>query len=398
MKTSETIALYEKYGFANYTRLPVVIVRGQGSRIWDADGKEYLDFFPGWGVSGIGHCHPRVVEAIRAQAGKLIHVPNVPFYSEEQGLLAKAISERSFGGKCFFCNSGAEANEGAIKLARKHFDGKRYKIITMHNGFHGRTLATITATAQPKYQAGFGPLPEGFVYAPFNDLGAVERAMDDKTAAVLVEPIQGEGGINVAADGYMKGLRQLCDRTGTLLALDEVQTGMGRTGKYFGYQHYGIEPDIMTLAKTLGGGVAIGALVAKSEIAAAFVPGTHASTFGGNNLACAAALAVFQTIDAEKLMDNTNKMGKYLRSSLDAFAKKYAFIKEVRGLGLMLGVELKMPGAKIVARCLQNGLNINCTHDVVLRIMPAMTVTVGEIDKAMDILGGALEEAANAQA
>ena len=398
MKTSETIALYEKYGFANYTRLPVVIVRGQGSRIWDADGKEYLDFFPGWGVSGIGHCHPRVVEAIRAQAGKLIHVPNVPFYSEEQGLLAKAISERSFGGKCFFCNSGAEANEGAIKLARKHFDGKRYKIITMHNGFHGRTLATITATAQPKYQAGFGPLPEGFVYAPFNDLGAVERAMDDKTAAVLVEPIQGEGGINVAADGYMKGLRQLCDRTGTLLALDEVQTGMGRTGKYFGYQHYGIEPDIMTLAKTLGGGVAIGALVAKSEIAAAFVPGTHASTFGGNNLACAAALAVFQTIDAEKLMDNTNKMGKYLRSSLDAFAKKYAFIKEVRGLGLMLGVELKMPGAKIVARCLQNGLNINCTHDVVLRIMPAMTVTVGEIDKAMDILGDALEEAANAQA
>jgi acetylornithine/N-succinyldiaminopimelate aminotransferase len=392
MKTSETIALYEKYSFANYTRLPVVIVRGQGSRIWDADGKEYLDFFPGWGVNGIGHCHPRVVEAIRAQAAKLIHVPNVPFYSEEQGLLAKAVSERSFGGKCFFCNSGAEANEGALKLARKFFDGKRYKIITMHNSFHGRTLAMITATAQPKYQAGFGPLPEGFTYVAFNDLAAVERVLDDKTAAVMLEPIQGEGGINVATDDYLKGLRALCDRTGTLLLLDEVQTGMGRTGTYFGYQHYGVIPDIMTLAKALGGGVAIGAMVAKPEIAAAFVPGTHASTFGGNSLACAAGLAAFETIDKEHLLDNTAKMGEYLRSKLSGLAKKYAFIKEVRGRGLMLGVELTIPGAKIVARCLENGLNINCTHDTVLRIMPAMTVTAGEIDKAMSILDGVLKE------
>jgi acetylornithine/N-succinyldiaminopimelate aminotransferase len=394
MKTADTLALYEKYSFANYTRLPVVIVRGEGSRIWDADGKEYLDFFPGWGVNGLGHCHPRVVEAIRAQAGKLLHVPNAPFYSEEQGLLAKVLSTHSFGGKCFFCNSGAEANEGAIKLARKFFDGKRYKIITMEGSFHGRTLATITATAQPKYQAGFGPLPEGFVYVPFNDLAAVEHAVDDKTAAILVEPIQGEGGINVADKAYMKGLRALCDRTGTLLVLDEVQTGMGRTGKYFGYEHYGTVPDIMTLAKALGGGVAIGAIVAKPEVAAAFVPGTHASTFGGNSLACAAALAVFETIDKDKLLDHVAAVGPYLRKKLQAFAAKYEFIKEVRGLGVMLGVQLTVPGAKIVARCIDKGLNINCTHDTVLRIMPAMTVTTSEIDEAMAILGSVFEEGA----
>lgn len=397
MTTSDTLALYEKYGFANYSRLPVVITRAQGSRIWDADGKEYLDFFPGWGVNGIGHCHPNVVAAIRKQAEKLLHVPN-NFYTEEQAQLAKALSEHSFGGKCFFCNSGAEANEGAMKLARKFFDGKRYKIITMENSFHGRTLAAITATAQPKYQAGFGPLPEGFIYVPFNDLEAVERAVDDKTAAIMLEPIQGEGGVNVASDAYMKGLRRLCDKTGTLLLLDEVQTGVGRTGTYFGYEHYDIVPDIMTLAKALGGGVAIGAIVAKPKVAAAFVPGTHASTFGGNSLACAAALAVFETIDSEKLLVHTAAVGKYLRARLDEFASGYSFIREVRGRGLMLGVDLAIPGAGIVARCLEKGLNINCTHDTVLRVMPAMTVTTGEIDKAMSILGSVLQESAHAKA
>ncbi len=392
MKTAETIALFEKYGFANYTRLPVVIVRGEGSRIWDADGKEYLDFFPGWAVSGIGHCHPKVVAAIRAQAGKLLHIPN-NFYSEEQGLLAKAVAEHSFGGKCFFCNSGAEAVEAAIKLARKYTPAGRYKIVTMENSFHGRTLAAITATAQPKYHAGFEPLPGGFAYVPFNDIAAVERAVDGETAAVMLEPIQGEGGINVADKYYIKALRDLCDKAGALLIFDEVQTGMGRTGKYFAYEHYGMVPDIMTMAKSLGGGVAIGAIEAKPEIAAAFVPGTHASTFGGNSLACAAALAVFDAIDSEGLLANAVKMGAYLKGKLEALQKKYSFVKEVRGCGVMLGMELAMPGAKIVALALAAGLNINCTHDTVLRIMPAMTVTKAEIDKAAGILDSVFAEA-----
>jgi len=391
MKTSETIALYEKYGFANYTRLPVVIVRGQGSRIWDADGKEYLDFFPGWGVSEIGHCHPRVVAAVKKQASRLLHIPN-NFYSEHQGLLAKAISEHSFGGKCFFCNSGAEAVEAAIKLARKATPAARYKIITMENSFHGRTLAAITATAQAKYHEGFEPLPKGFGYVPFNDLDAVGRAIDSETAAVMVEPIQGEGGINVARDDYLKGLRKLCDRKKVLLILDEVQTCMGRTGDWFAYEHYGIVPDMMTMSKGLGGGVAIGALEAKPEIAAAFTPGSHASTFGGNSLACAAGLAVFEAIEKENLLDNARKMGAYLKRKFEGFARKYGFVKEVRGRGLMLGMELKVPGAKIVSRCLEKGLNLNCTHDVVLRVLPAMTITKAEIDKGVEILGSVLAE------
>ncbi len=391
MKTAETTALFNKYVIANYTRLPVVIVKGEGSRIWDAVGKEYIDFFPGWAVSGIGHCHPKVVAAIREQVGKLIHVAN-NFYSEPQGVLAREISEHSFGGKCFFCNSGAEAVESAIKLARKYTPAGRYKIITMENSFHGRTLAAITATAQPKYHAGFEPLPQGFVYVPFNDIAAVEKAMDNQTAAVLVEPIQGEGGINVADDDYLAALRKLCDKSGALLIFDEVQTGMGRTGEYFGYQHSGVVPDVMTLAKALGGGVAIGAIEAKAEVAAALVPGSHASTFGGNALACAAALAVFDAIKSEGLIENTRKMGAHLREALDKFAGKYDFIREVRGKGLMLGVDLTRAGATIVSKCLDRGLNINCTHDTVLRIMPAMTVTSDLVDKGLAILDSVLAE------
>lgn len=391
MNTAETIALYDRYVIASYGRLPVVIVRAQGSRIWDADGKEYLDFFPGWGVSGLGHCHPKVVEAIKRQAGRLLHIPN-NFYNEEQALLAKAISEHSFGGKCFFCNSGAEAVEAAIKLTRKSTPADKYKIITMDNSFHGRTLAAITATAQPKYQAGFGPMPEGFTYVPFNDLAAVERAIDDKTAGVMLELIQGEGGINVADVDYVKGLRKLCDDKGLVLVFDEVQTCMGHSGKYFGYQHYGVTPDIMTMAKALGGGVAIGGIAAVPKVAAAFTPGTHASTFGGNSLAATAGLAVFEAIEEEKLLDNTVKMGKYFHERLSAFAKQYGFIKEIRGKGLMIGVQLAMPGAAIVAKCLERGLNVNCTHDTVLRMLPAMNITKAEVDKGLDILGSVLKE------
>jgi len=383
--------LFDKYVIANYTRLPVVIVRGEGSRIWDADGKEYLDFFPGWAVNGIGHCHPLVVKRVRDQVAKLMHVAN-NFYMEPQGLLAREISEHSFGGKCFFCNSGAEAVEAALKLARKYTPRGRYKIISMENSFHGRTFAAITATAQPKYHEGFEPLPGGFVYVPFNDLAAVEDAVDEETAAVIVEPIQGEGGINVAGDDYLEGLRALCDENGLVLIFDEVQTGMGRTGEYFGYQHSGVVPDIMTMAKSLGGGAAIGAIAAKPEVAAAMVPGSHASTFGGNPLACAAGLGVFEAIEKEGLIENTREMGAYLRGKLEALAEKYAFVREVRGKGLMLGMELAVPGAGIVSRCLEKGLNINCTHDTVLRVMPAMIVTRDEIDTAVEIIDSSLAE------
>ncbi len=393
MKTEETIALFDRYVIANYTRLPVVIVRGEGSRIWDADGRQYIDFFPGWAVSGIGHCHPKVVKAVKDQAGRLLHVPN-NFYIEEQGLLAKAISDHSFGGKCFFCNSGAEAVEAAMKLARKYTPEGRYKIVTMKDSFHGRTLAAVTATGQPKYHAGFAPLPPGFAYVPFNDLDALKRSMDDETAAVLLEPIQGEGGINVADEDYIKGVRDLCDSSGAALIFDEVQTGMGRTGEYFAYQHYGVEPDIMTMAKSLGGGVAIGAIEASPKVAEALTPGSHASTFGGNPLACAAGLAVFEAIEEEGLIENARTMGAYLRSALEKLAAKYDFVREVRGKGLMLGMELSLPGAPIVARCFQEGLNINCTHETVLRVMPAMTVTRELIDAGIGIMDACFAEEA----
>lgn len=279
MTSKQTMKIFEKYVIANYTRIRCVVVKGKGSWVWDADGKKYLDFFPGWAVSGTGHCHPRVVKRITDQVGKLIHIAN-NFYSEPQGELARLLSKHSFGGKCFFCNSGAEANEGAIKLARLATSKDKYKIITFKDSFHGRTLATITATAQPKYQQGFGPLPRGFVYAPFNDLAAVKKLVDDKTCAILVEPIQGEGGINVGTPEFLQGLRKLCDLKKMILIFDEVQTGMGRLGDYFACRHYKITPDIMTLAKSLGGGTAIGALVATDKVAAKLVPGTHASPSG----------------------------------------------------------------------------------------------------------------------
>ena len=391
LPTAQTIELFDKYVFANYTRNPIVIVRGKGSRVWDADGNEYLDMFPGWAVSGIGHCHPRVVKAIRKQAGLLLHVAN-NYYMEPQGRLAQLISDRSFGGQCFFANSGAEANEGAIKLARISTPPGKYKIITMENSFHGRTLATITATAQPKYQKGFEPLPEGFTYVPYNDLPAVEAAADDATCAIMVEPIQGEGGINVGQAEYLAGLRRLCDERGMLLIFDEVQTGMGRTGKYFAYQHFDVVPDIMTLAKALGGGTPIGALVAKPEVAANFVPGTHAATFGGNPLVTAAGIAVIEAIDQDNLLENARLMGDYICDKLRKMAKRHKVIREVRGTGLMIGIELTREGAEVVGKCMKQGLLINCTHGNVLRFMPSMTVTKREANKALKILDAVLKD------
>ncbi|MGA2323368.1 MAG: aspartate aminotransferase family protein [Sedimentisphaerales bacterium] len=391
MTTQETIELYNKYVIANYKRLPRVIVKGEGCYLYDAEGNKILDMFPGWAVSGIGHCHPKVVDAIRKQAGELLHIDNT-FYSEQQGQLAKLLSERGFGGKCFFCNSGAEANEGALKLARLATADGKYKFITAEGSFHGRTFATVTATAQPKYHEGFLPLLPGFVYVPYNDISALEKAFTDEVCAVMIEPIQGEGGINVATKEYVEAIRQLCDEKGAVMIFDEVQTGMGRTGKWFAYQHYDVEPDIITLAKALGGGVAIGAMMAKEELAAKLVPGKHASTFGGNCIACAAGIAVVDAIEEDNLLENAVKMGEYAKHKLEQLGEKYDIIKEVRGIGLMIGVQLSSPGAAIVDKCLARGLRINCTNNTVLRFMPAMIVTKEQIDEAINILDSVMGE------
>ncbi|OHB74838.1 MAG: acetylornithine aminotransferase [Planctomycetes bacterium RBG_16_55_9] len=391
MTTQETIDLFDKYVIANYGRLPRVIVKGEGCYLYDADGNKILDMFPGWAVSGLGHCHPKVVEALRKQAGQLLHIDNT-FYSEPQGTLAKLLSERAFGGKCFFCNSGAEANEAALKLARLHTAAEKYKFITAEGSFHGRTFATVTATAQPKYHEGFLPLLPGFVYVPFNDVAALESAFSDEVAAVMIEPIQGEGGINVASAEYLQTIRRLCDEKGAVMILDEVQTGIGRTGKWFGYQHFDVEPDIITMAKALGGGVAIGAMMARAEIAASLVPGKHASTFGGNCLACAAGIAVIEAIEEGKLLENAAELGRYAKDKLEQLKKKHSIIDSVRGIGLMIGIQLTGPGKTIVGKCLEKGLRINCTSDTVLRFMPPMIATESHIDEAIDILDAVLTE------
>ncbi|MCX5645309.1 MAG: aspartate aminotransferase family protein [Phycisphaerae bacterium] len=391
MKTQETIELFNQYVIANYGRLPRVIVKGEGCYVWDADGNKILDMFPGWAVSGIGHCPPKVVEAVRRQVGELIHMDNT-FYSEPQGRLAQMLSERAFGGKCFFCNSGAEANEAALKLGRLYTPKEKYKFITCEGSFHGRTFATVTATAQPKYHEGFLPLLPGFVYIPFNNVAALEAAFTDEVAAVLVEPIQGEGGINVATPEFLQVIRRLCDEKGAVMILDEVQTGMGRTGKWFGYQHFDVEPDVITMAKTLGGGVAIGAMMAKAQIAACLVPGKHASTFGGNCLACAAGIATIETIDEGNLLQHAAEMGRYAQEKLRALKEKHSAIDHVRGIGLMIGIQLTRPGAQIVSKCLEKGLRINCTHDTVIRFMPPMIVTKEQIDEAVGIFESVLSE------
>jgi len=391
MTTEETIELFDKYVIGNYTRLPRVIVRGKGCYMYDTDGNEILDMFPGWAVSAIGHCHPKVVEAIRKQAGELLHIDNT-FYSEPQGTLSKLLSERAFGGKCFYCNSGAEANEGALKLARLHTGEGKYKFITAEGSFHGRTFATMTATAQPKHHEGLLPLLPGFAYVPFNNIEALEKAFSDEVAAVLVEPIQGEGGINPATRDYLQAIRRLCDENGAVMILDEVQTGIGRTGKWFGYQHYDVEPDIMTMAKALGGGMAIGAMMAKDEVANSLKPGKHASTFGGNAIGCAAAIAVIEAIEEEGLLQNAIDVGTYLQEKLNELKTEHPIIDHIRGKGLMIGVVLKEPGSEIVDKCLKKGMRINCTQSNVLRFMPPMIVTKEQVDKALEIFENVLRE------
>lgn len=393
MKTQEIKNLYAEYILPTYTQLPVCVVKGKGSLVWDMEGNQYLDFFPGWGVSALGHCPPAVVNALKHQARKILHISN-NFLNLKQAQLAKEIAEHSFPARTFFCNSGAEASEAAIKFARKYGAAEgRFEIITMKKSFHGRTLGAMTATGQEKVWEGFAPLPAGFQYAEMNRLVSVEKLINEKTVAIFLECVQGEGGIHVATDDFMKGLRALADERDLLLIVDEVQTGMGRTGKMFGFQHYGIEPDLMTLAKALGGGVPIGALVANRRVTKeVFTPGSHGSTYGGNPLAVAAGLAVFKSIKKEKLLRHTVEMGDYLAGKLQALKSKFPVIAESRGLGLMRALELKEAGAGVVDSARQRGLLINCTQGNILRIMPAMTVTKGLIDRAADILEKAFEE------
>lgn len=389
-KTEKIIEKYQKFVMPTYFQTRVALVEGKGVKVWDAEGKEYLDFFPGWAVSGLGHCHKRVVSAVKKQAEKIIHVSN-NYYNELQADLAEKIVSHSFDGKLFFANSGAEANECAIKLARKYGSKNgRYEIITMEKSFHGRTIATITATGQDKVKKGFEPLLEGFRIVPFNDIEAVRNAITLKTVAIMIEPIQGEGGINVADKAYLKKLKELCAEKDILLIFDEIQTGMGRTGEMFCYKNFGVEPDIMTLAKSLGGGVPVGAAIAAKRIADTLTPGSHASTFGGSPLVCAAAIAVFEAIEEENLLDNAKKMGDYIKSKLEELKKKTSLITEIKGIGLMIGVELSVNGTKIFEECLRNGLLINCTQGNILRIMPPLIVKKSDVDKAIGILGKAL--------
>ncbi len=377
---------YDKYVMPTYTRDGIAFAKGKGVKLWDADGKEYIDFFPGWAVSGIGHCHPMVVAAIRKQAGILIHISN-NYYSELQACLAKKIIDHAFPGKVFFANSGAEANECAVKLARKYgSQSKRYEIVTMEKSFHGRTIAMITATGQDKVKRGFEPLLDGFKTIPFNDLAAVKNAVTDKTVAVMIEPIQGEGGINAADKSYVEGLRKLCDEKDMLLIFDEVQTGMGRTGEMFAFKNYGVKPDIMTLAKSLGSGVPVGAAVASAKIADTLTAGAHASTFGGSPIVSAAALATFEAIEKEGLLENAKKMGVYLREALEEIKKEFSFVKKIKGIALMIGVELSIDGKQIFNECAKRGLLINCTQGNILRIMPPLNVRKEDIDKALGIL------------
>ncbi|MDD5060609.1 MAG: aspartate aminotransferase family protein [Candidatus Omnitrophica bacterium] len=375
-----------------YNKVPLIFVKGKGSKLWDINSKEYLDFFPGWGVGNLGHCPPKVMQGIRDQVGKLIFIPN-NYYHPFQAKLAKELIYHSFPGKVFFANSGAEANEGAIKLARKFGQG-RYEIITFENAFHGRTLAALAATGQKKYQEGFQPIPDGFKQVKFNDIAAVTQAISDKTVAIMLELVQGEGGINVASKDFVLFLRKICAEKKLLLIIDEVQTGIGRTGKMFCYQHYGIAPDIMTLAKSLGGGLPISAMIAKKEISDILSPGMHASTFGGGPVICKAALGVFRAMDKENILINCKNMGSYLKDQLDILKNKYPVIKEVRGMGLMLGVELAIEGKQVVDKCIERGLLINCTHEKVLRLMPALNISKSQIDKALRILSSVLEECA----
>lgn len=386
-KSEDTQQLFDQYVIPSYARKPIVLVRGKGTKIWDADGKVYLDFLAGISVTGVGHSHPAIIEAIHRQSQQLIHISNL-YYNENQGLLAKTLTELALNGKCFFCNSGAEANEALIKLARLWgHDRNRFEIISMRNSFHGRTLATMTATGQTKIQDGFEPLPSGFVYADFNNLDSVKAAITDKTAAVLVEAVQGEGGIIPAQPEFMKGLRELCNERDILMLCDEVQCGMGRTGQWFAFQAYDVKPDAFSLAKALADGYPMGAIVTGPKLADVFQPGKHGSTFGGSPLACATALAMIRIIREEGLLQHATQMGERFKKGLQTLVEKYKpYLVEVRGMGLMLGLILNQSAKDIEAKLMDIGLLSLATAENVLRFLPPLNVKESEVDEALEIL------------
>ncbi len=392
--TSKTIETADKVIAATYKRFPLVLTKGKGCTVWDEQGKAYTDFVSGIAVCNLGHAHPRIAKALSKQAEILFHVSNL-YYTIPQTELAQWLTDHSFADRVFFCNSGAEANEAAIKIVRRYFSEKgqpnRFKIITMEKSFHGRTMATLSATGQDKIKKGFDPILQGFDYVPFNDIEALKSKIDDSTAAVMLEPIQGEGGVICPKPGYLEAVRKLCNDKNILLVFDEVQTGIGRTGKLFAYQHFGVEPDVMTLAKALGNGLPIGAMLAKQEVAKAFSPGAHASTFGGTPIIAAAALETLKTLSEEKIIEHCQDIGGYFKEKLLQIKSGHEIIEDVRGMGLLLGIKLKIKGESVVNACLAKGFLINCVQDDVLRFIPPLIIQKSEIDALIECLDEVLK-------
>lgn len=389
MSLNEIIKEGNEYLMNTYKRIPIAFSEGKGSYLTDTEGKVYLDMVGGLAVNALGHSHPAVVKAIKTQAEKLIHTSNL-YWIENQVKLGKILVENSFADKAFFCNSGAEANEGAIKLARKYSYKKygegRNEIIAMTGSFHGRTMATLSITANKKYQEGYAPIPTGFKQAKFNDFNSVLAAITDNTCAIILEPVQGEGGVTPADKEFMGNIRKICTERDILLIIDEVQVGIGRTGKLFGHENYGIKPDIMTLAKALAGGVPIGAMLATEKVAKSWEPGDHGTTFGGNPFACAAGIAAMETIINDKLWENANTIGTYLAEKLGEFVNKYSFVKRVKGKGLIAGLELEVEGAPFVEKAFKKGVLINCTSTTILRFLPALIIGKEEVNKLVEVL------------
>jgi acetylornithine/N-succinyldiaminopimelate aminotransferase len=396
MELKKAIEESSAYLMNTYNRLPVVLRKGRGVKVWSADGKEYLDFVGGVATNVLGHCHPKVVIAIQKQAQRLLHVSNF-YYIEPQMKLGRLLVENSFADKAFFCNSGTEANEAAIKLARKfakeHMGPEKFEIIAAEGSFHGRTFGALSATGQERFHRGFEPMLPGFRFVPYGEPEAIEEAVTPHTCAVMLEPILGEGGVKVPPENYLREVRAICDRRGLLLILDEIQTGMGRTGRLFCHEHHGVAPDIMTLAKGLGGGVPIGAMLATDRAAAAFKPADHGTTFGGNPLVCSAAVATVETIlDDGLVLDQCRRMGYYLKDKLGSMAREFSsIIVDIRGVGLLVGMEITRDCGPVVKACLERGLLINCTAGNVLRFMPPLIVTESDIDRMAEILTEVLE-------
>ncbi|MGD9042622.1 MAG: acetylornithine transaminase [Desulfobacterales bacterium] len=396
--TTEVMKRADQVMAATYTRFPVAFEKGSGCKLWDTEGRVYTDFVAGIAVCNLGHAHPRIHGAVAQQAETLLHVSNL-YYTLPQVELASWLVENSFADRVFFGNSGAEANEAAIKLARRYFkergEAHRFRIITMERSFHGRTLATLSATGQEKIRKGYDPILEGFDFVPFNDAAALRSTIGSATCAVMLEPVQGEGGVRCPDENYLKTVRQICNETGSLMIFDEIQTGMGRTGQLFAYQHFGVEPDIMTLAKALANGLPIGAMLAKEEIAAAFGPGSHASTFGGTPIVTAAALEVCKIIAEDNIIENGLQTGNYFKGKLYELKDRHAVVEDVRGMGLLLGMKLKIDGSPLVNRCMEKGFLINCIQDNILRFIPPLVISNSEIDELVECLDTILAEASS---